>query len=41
MKDLNMNQLDQEQKRTPKVGIGMPVCNGEKFIREALNSLLA
>ncbi len=26
---------------TPKVSIGMPVYNGEKFIREALDSLLA
>lgn len=28
-------------KRAPKVSIGMPVYNGEPFIREALNSLLS
>lgn len=28
-------------KSTPKVSIGMPVYNGEKYIREALDSLLA
>lgn len=27
-------------KKTPQVSIGMPVYNGERFIREALNSLL-
>jgi glycosyltransferase involved in cell wall biosynthesis len=36
-----MNQPNQEQKQTPKVSIGMPVYNGEKYIREALGSLLA
>ncbi|MHB1620727.1 MAG: glycosyltransferase family 2 protein [Sulfuricella sp.] len=36
-----MNQRDQEQKHTPKVSIGMPVYNGEKFIFEALDSLIA
>lgn len=30
-----------EQKHIPKVSIGMPVYNGEKYIREALDSLLA
>jgi glycosyltransferase involved in cell wall biosynthesis len=29
------------QDNTPKVSIGMPVYNGEKYIREALDSLLA
>lgn len=28
------------EKQTPQVSIGMPVFNGEKFIREALDSLL-
>lgn len=36
-----MNQADKEQEHTPKVSIGMPVYNGEIFIREALDSLLA
>lgn len=36
-----MNQLHREQQHTPKVSIGMPVYNGEKYIREALDSLLA
>ena len=36
-----MNQPNQEQRHTPKVSIGMPVFNGDKFIREALDSLLA
>ncbi len=36
-----MNQLYREQQYTPKVSIGMPVYNGEKYIREALDSLLA
>ncbi len=36
-----MNQPNQEQKHTPKVSIGMPVYNGEKFIRQAITSLLA
>ena len=30
-----------ENNRIPKVSIGMPVYNGEKFIRKALDSLLA
>lgn len=36
-----MNQPDEKQKHTPKVSIGMPVYNGEKYVREALDSLLA
>lgn len=32
-----MNKTNQ----SPEVSIGMPVYNGEKFIREALDSLLA
>ena len=36
-----MNQPDKEQKHIPKVSIGMPVFNGAKFIRAALDSLLA
>jgi len=32
---------DMQSNHTPKVSIGMPVYNGEKFIREALDSLLA
>jgi len=31
----------QENNHTPKVSIGMPVYNGDKFIREALESVLA
>ena len=35
--------MTQDDKRTatPTVSIGMPVYNGEKYIREALDSLLA
>ena len=36
-----MNQPAQGQKYTPRVSIGMPVFNGEPFIRKALDSLLA
>lgn len=32
---------DMENKHIPKVSIGMPVYNGEKFIRVALDSLLS
>ena len=32
---------DVQSKHIPKVSIGMPVYNGEKFIREALDSLLS
>ncbi len=37
------NIIDQEkpQNRVPAVGIGMPVYNGEKYLRAALDSLLA
>jgi glycosyltransferase involved in cell wall biosynthesis len=31
----------EREKKVPKVSIGMPVYNGEPFIREALDSLLA
>ena len=27
--------------RSPRVGIGMPVFNGQRFIRQALDALLA
>jgi glycosyltransferase involved in cell wall biosynthesis len=33
--------LDATSKKIPKVSIGMPVFNGEKYIREALDSLLS
>lgn len=36
-----MYKLDKKQMHTPKVSIGMPVYNGEKFIHEALDSLIA
>lgn len=32
---------DTQNKHIPKVSIGMPVYNGEKYVREALDSLLA
>ena len=35
-----MKQPDKKKKVTPKVSIGMPVYNGEKFIRETLDSLV-
>ncbi len=35
-----MNQSRQEQKKSPKVSIGMPVYNGEKYISEAIDSLI-
>lgn len=36
-----MEPCEQSSRTTPKVSIGMPVYNGERFIREALDSLLA
>jgi len=36
-----MNSKTNSNHRSPKVSIGMPVFNSEKFIREALDSLLA
>ena len=33
--------MEDTKKKTPQVSIGMPVYNGEPFIREALDSLLA
>ncbi len=36
-----MDQLANKEKRRPRVSVGMPVYNGEQFIREALDSLLA
>ena len=38
---LDMDRQWNEPKHTPKVSIGMPVYNGDKFIFEALDSLLA
>lgn len=35
-----MSQLDNDHHHTPKVSIGLPVFNGELFIRKALDSLL-
>lgn len=37
---LQINQSNEAQKITPKVTIGMPVYNGERFIGEAIDSLL-
>jgi len=37
----NHSELTVITKHIPQVSIGMPVYNGEKFIREALNSILA
>ena len=37
---MSMNQPEKEQRVTPKVSIGMPVYNGEKFIRQTLDSLV-
>ena len=39
MKNKMIEQIN--KKNIPKVRIGMPVYNGEKFIREAIDSLLA
>jgi glycosyltransferase involved in cell wall biosynthesis len=36
-----MNQPGQEQKHIPKVSIGMPVYNCERFVDEAIGSLLS
>jgi glycosyltransferase involved in cell wall biosynthesis len=40
--DVDRTELDSQAqiKKTPKVSIGMPVYNGEKFIHRALDSLL-
>jgi glycosyltransferase involved in cell wall biosynthesis len=41
---MNLQDTDktvQTERHVPKVSIGMPVYNGEKFIRKALDSLLA
>lgn len=35
------DKKDMQNKHIPKVSIGMPVYNGERFIRKALDSLLA
>lgn len=35
------DKKDMQNKHIPKVSIGMPVFNGEKFIGKALDSLLA
>lgn len=32
---------DKRDRRVPTVSVGMPVYNGEQYIREALDSLLA
>ncbi len=37
----NNKNMGNSSKHIPKVSIGMPVYNGEKYIREALDSLLA
>ena len=40
MSDINQ-AIPSESAKLPRVSIGMPVFNGDKFIREALDSLLA
>lgn len=34
-------QRSPASRRTPRVSIGMPVCNGENYLREAVDSILA
>ena len=36
-----MNQHSQKKTPVPRVSIGMPVYNGERFIQKAIDSLLA